>query len=59
MGKLFVTLFARPTVRPPERRSRAGSYGRAFTPALKTTLLWLLHPDPSLRSGQARTSARN
>ena len=29
MGKLFVTLFARPTVR---------SYGRAFAPAHKTKL---------------------
>jgi len=28
-GNLLVIIFTRPTVRPPERHSRAGSYGRA------------------------------
>lgn len=31
-----VTVFARPTVRTPERRSRAESSGRAFAPATLT-----------------------
>ena len=48
MGKSFpaflekagqvVTVFARPTVRQPVPRSRAGSYGRAFAPAPKTAM---------------------